>query len=305
MNKTPSASSENATVRSPNSRRRPARTLRQSAGTIAFIGGLAVLLSWAWFFRGTEFVTARHGFGYWSGIVGASMMAVLLLYPLRKRVRFMRSWGALPKWFRWHMALGLLGPTLIIVHSNFEARSMNALVALIAMLIVAGSGLVGRYLYVQIHRGLYGAKLEAKELLADATSSRAMLGTELAGSVEWNARLRAFEQVALAPVTNFGRAVWRNLSLGALERKTRKALQRDFNAAVNRQAEAQGWPRADRRRHLRDGRGRIARYFRATRRAANFAVYERLFALWHVLHLPLIALLVVTAIIHIVAVHLY
>ena len=286
-------------------RKRSAGTFRKSAGTIAFVGAIAVLLCWAWLYRGTEFITARHGFGYWCGIVGASMMAVLLLYPLRKRVRVMRSWGALPKWFRWHMAFGLLGPTLIIVHSNFEARSMNALVALIAMLIVAGSGLVGRYLYAKIHRGLYGAKLEAKEILADATANRAMLGTDLVGSAEWDDRLRTFEQAALAPVTNLGRAFWRNLSLGPLERKTRKALQKDFETAMNRLAETRSWPRAERRRHLRDGRARIARYFRATRRAVNFAMYERLFALWHVLHLPLIVLLVVTAIIHIVAVHLY
>jgi hypothetical protein len=41
------------------------------------------------------------------------------------------------------------------------------------------------------------------------------------------------------------------------------------------------------------------------RNTATLGVYERLFALWHVLHVPLFILLVITAIIHVVAVHLY
>jgi hypothetical protein len=54
-----------------------------------------------------------------------------------------------------------------------------------------------------------------------------------------------------------------------------------------------------------DMQARIARYFRSLRRAGSLAVYERLFSLWHVLHLPLIVLLIITAIVHVVAVHLY
>jgi hypothetical protein len=34
-------------------------------------------------------------------------------------------------------------------------------------------------------------------------------------------------------------------------------------------------------------------------------MYERLFALWHVLHVPLVYMLVAAAIAHIVAVHMY
>jgi hypothetical protein len=43
----------------------------------------------------------------------------------------------------------------------------------------------------------------------------------------------------------------------------------------------------------------------ATRRVAEFQAYERLFSLWHALHLPLIFMLVVAAVVHIIAVHVY
>ena len=44
---------------------------------------------------------------------------------------------------------------------------------------------------------------------------------------------------------------------------------------------------------------------KACARAAEFAFYDRLLRLWHLLHLPLFVVLVAAAILHIVAVHMY
>ena len=49
----------------------------------------------------------------------------------------------------------------------------------------------------------------------------------------------------------------------------------------------------------------IARRLEATRRVAEFESYERLFSLWHVLHLPLFFMLLVAGIVHVIAVHVY
>jgi hypothetical protein len=40
-------------------------------------------------------------------------------------------------------------------------------------------------------------------------------------------------------------------------------------------------------------------------RAAAFRFYERMFALWHVLHVPLLFLLIAATTVHVIAVHLY
>ena len=64
--------------------------------------------------------------------------------------------------------------------------------------------------------------------------------------------------------------------------------------------------RRDQQQHRgREGRARIRRYHEVLRKTASLAVYERLFAAWHVLHLPLFYMLILTALIHVVAVHLY
>jgi hypothetical protein len=43
----------------------------------------------------------------------------------------------------------------------------------------------------------------------------------------------------------------------------------------------------------------------AVRKAAAFEFYDRLFGLWHVLHLPLFIILIFAAGIHVVAAHLF
>ena len=40
-------------------------------------------------------------------------------------------------------------------------------------------------------------------------------------------------------------------------------------------------------------------------RRGQLATYERLFSLWHVIHIPFLCMLVITAIVHVVAVHAY
>jgi hypothetical protein len=47
------------------------------------------------------------------------------------------------------------------------------------------------------------------------------------------------------------------------------------------------------------------RRFDATRRAAEFKTYARLFSYWHVLHLPLFVLLLVAGIVHVIAINVY
>ena len=95
-------------------------------GTLLFTAVVIAALYLGWTNRDEEYISADTGLGYWLGIVGSLMMLVLLLYPLRKSARFLRSLGKVPTWFRSHMFLGIVGPMLIVFHSNFHAHSLNA-----------------------------------------------------------------------------------------------------------------------------------------------------------------------------------
>jgi O-antigen/teichoic acid export membrane protein len=110
-------------------------------------------------------LTPKSGLSYWLGVTGASMMALLFGYYLRKRINpkpvAIRS---LPVWFRMHVILGIAGPMLILFHCNFRFGAFNSNVALLSMGAVVVSGVVGRYLY----RFAYHSQVSAFERLLSA-----------------------------------------------------------------------------------------------------------------------------------------
>ena len=110
---------------------------------------VAIVLGWR--SRSEQYFVPEEGVGYALGLVGLGMMVLLLLYSVRKRWSALSSAGPVHQWFHIHMALGLLGPTAILFHSNFSLGSLNANVALLCMLTVSLSGIVGRFVYTRIH----------------------------------------------------------------------------------------------------------------------------------------------------------
>lgn len=271
---------------------------------VIFVILIAAVLYLAWSHRNDGYLTPESGVGYALGIIGASVMLALLLYPLRKRMRAMRSWGSVAAWFRLHMVLGIVGPVLVIIHSNFEIQSLNAAVALYSMLVVSASGIVGRYIYGRIHRGLYGGKLEAKELIADAQVFREGLGMSLHAAA-WKQDLATLEREALRHAEGFFDALARAATLNAHAGRSERTLLADFAHETTGKAQREGWRARELREALSVGRARIRNYHTAIRRVGSLAIYDRLFAAWHVLHLPLFFMLILTALIHVVAVHLY
>ena len=153
-------------------KRRPRLThARKDYGWTLFLIVITVLMVAGYFISRDELYKAGDNIGYNIGLVGGIMMVTLLIYPVRKRIGFMRNWGILPKWFKWHMVFGVLGPALIVFHSTFVLRSVNAGVAMVCMLLVSGSGIFGRFFYTKIHNGLYGRNTSFQQLQEDLDGS--------------------------------------------------------------------------------------------------------------------------------------
>jgi len=282
-------------------------TSRPLQTSFPLLVGLAVVASlyWGWLNRDTGAISPEDGWGYALGITGGSLMLLLPLYSLRKRLKFMRSLGNIRHWFRIHMLLGIIGPTLVIFHTNFGLGSANSTVALLAMLVVAVSGVIGRYLYAKIHMGLYGRKAEVRGLLDDATAFKTAFGADVEMAPSISEELKAYEQRVLAPPSGVLGGLNAVLGLGAETRRSRRRLIREFRQVAKRNAKRDGVNWFERRKRLRAARRHLEFYFRAVRKAAVYDFYDRLFALWHLLHVPLFVLLILSVTTHIVAVHLY
>jgi hypothetical protein len=273
-------------------------------GTLLFAAAVIGALYLGWIKRDEEYISADTGLGYWLGIVGSLMMLVLLLYPVRKKARLLR-FGRVPTWFRSHMFLGIAGPLLIIFHSNFRANSLNASVALFFMLTIVASGIVGRYLFAKIHMGLYGTKAEIKGMLGDADFMKRALGGDYEDSGRLLAELTKFEDRVLVRHTSFIASLWAFVALGWRWQKLRGRLLQEVKAAIETEGKRHGWGWNKRRKQLGLVKEHLSIYFAAVNKAARFGVYDRMFAFWHVLHMPLFFMLVLTAILHVIAVHLY
>lgn len=256
----------------------------------------ASLIGAGWLLRDERFVVPERGAGYLLGLLGLGAMVLLLAYPVRKRVRALRNLGRVGRWFEIHMLLGLVGPVAVLYHSNFSLGSTNANVALLCVLVVAGSGVVGRVLYVRIHVGLEGRRRTLAEVREAVLSSHALLETS-AASEQVVARLAAYEDRVLGSSPGEAPTIVRRLGAGW---SGRRALH-DVRRLLKRSGAGPAPTAASERSVLNAAR----RYVGAVRSVAGFQSWERLFALWHVAHLPLSFLLFASAAVHVIAVHLY
>lgn len=244
---------------------------------------------------------AGSDFGYWIGVAGGVAMLALFVYPLRKRVAALRHVGATRHWFVFHMVMGVAGPWLILVHCNFQIGSTNAAVALFSMLIVAASGVVGRYLYSHVHRGLDARHAGLAELRAKLDTTHEKLATSLSLAPLVRERLFGFEQAALtAPAGNALALLWTSARAARGARHDVRSLIDQALAAAPQTLDAK------RRRQIRaHWRRQTALHIEQTLGVVQLRAWERLFALWHVLHLPFVYVMVACAITHVVAVHAY
>jgi hypothetical protein len=274
--------------------------------TVARAFGLATVLTvlWGWQAQLGRFMTPERGIGYVLGIVGGCSMVLLLLYPARKRVRWLNFLGSVPEWFQLHMVLGIVGPVCILFHANFGLGATNSNVALFCMLAVVGSGVIGRYFYTRLHAKLDGRQASLTELqnIADTLSQQASVVAVLPDLL---AAIEAEEKHLLEPVHGaFGR-VLHVFTVGVRAMLARWRLHRLIDRAVRLSARG-SVTIAQHAERLRVTACRYAdKRLDASRRVSEFRVYTRLFGLWHLLHVPLLIMLVIAGVVHVISVQIY
>ena len=269
-----------------------------------FYISIFVIIYMGWKNKDLSNLTPETGAGYWLGIIGGSLMLILLLYPLRKKVRFLNMFGKIKYWFKLHMLFGVLGPVAILFHANFSLGSTNSNVAFFSMAIVASSGLVGRYLYAKIHHGLYGRKANLKELRESLKDSKDQLGSHFKLTAKVVNKIKASERLLLRNRNMiWATLVWPIIFLRTVW--TKKSISNSLHEAYMNAATEKGWDKNMVRSMSRDANQEVQPYIDGLYNMYGFRVFENLFSLWHFLHLPLFFMLVFTGILHVIVVHSY
>jgi hypothetical protein len=224
---------------------------------------------------------------------------------MRKHWRFMHRLGPAKFWFVGHMLLGVGGPLLILLHSNFQIGSLNAGVAFFSMVTVALSGVIGRFLYLRLHTNLNGEKLLLsqlhKKLHADSSAAARLRVAPVVVT-----HCQRFESWALERRMVTGAEVLRTMLLMPWVRwRTSWACRTELRHRLTSMAREEVWSGHKLHARQRAARRLTSRYLLGAQRVAMFSAWERLFSWWHVAHVPFVYILVLSAVVHVVAVHAY
>jgi hypothetical protein len=228
-----------------------------------------------------------HPFGW----VGAGMIVVgVLLYSSRKRIPFLQRRGPMRTWLNVHIYLCLVGPLLITFHSALKLHGVAAY-SYWSMMIVASSGIVGRWLYQQFPRTTRDREMSLEEMRNDQAEARRRLDTEF-----------RLPPTALARVDAMAARSVRAIGHGALAlpRLLLDDLTRPFRlAALRRQLlRERRLPRREAHALLELLRRRVA----AERRIAFLGTFRRFFTLWHVTHLIFFVAMFAMLVLHVASV---
>ena len=150
---------------------------RVSIGTLVIITvGVTIYMSWTGFSYYTTPIEERfyHNhydwfkpsgiYGHGIGILGTGMIIFgVTIYILRKRYNFMGRFIRLKYLLEFHIFLCTLGPILILFHTSFKFGGVVS-IAFWSMVAVVLSGVIGRFIYIQIPRTIEGRALTLNEV---------------------------------------------------------------------------------------------------------------------------------------------
>ena len=106
-----------------------------------------------------------NGFiGHGLGIVGTLLILIgLFAYMARKRMKVFSRWGILKYWLEGHIFLCSLGFVMVTFHTSFKFGGLIS-IGYWSLAVVFLSGLVGRFIYIQIPRTIEGRELSIAEI---------------------------------------------------------------------------------------------------------------------------------------------
>ncbi len=211
-----------------------------------------------------------HGFG----IIGSIMMiAGVSVYMIRKRVKRFFGWGYLKHWLELHIFLCTLGPVLVLYHTAFKFGGIVA-VSFWSMAAVVLSGVIGRFIYVQIPRTIQGHVLSISEL--DDLDSELTL--QLAGNIQHTDFLSELNKIIPSKPdlkTSSG-------SKGLVFLFKDFGIVRSKLSIIKREAVKTGISGKELKAILSSSKSKLV----LARRIRLLRSMQKLFKYWHIVHLP-------------------
>ena len=210
-------------------------------------------------------------FGHGLGILGTLLIVIgVSLYIARKRYNFMSKYLRLKYLLEFHIFLCTLGPIMVLFHTAFKFGGIVS-IAFWSMVAVVLSGVIGRFIYIQIPRTIEGRELSLQEVKAMKTDVPKLLEVKY--------------QLPPQIISLF--VSFTNVETENIERPKVGKLK-----SVLKQERIPESERISIIEMLKKERS-------LSKKIARLNLMQRLFKYWHVAHLPFALIMLVIVVIHI------
>ncbi len=223
--------------------------------------------------------------GHGMGIIGSLFMIVgVSMYVVRKRARTLARVGLLKNWLEAHIFLCTLGPILVLFHTSFKFGGLVA-ISFWSMVAVFLSGIIGRFIYIQIPRSIEGRELSLSEVKDMKLNIREVLtGFQKLDEESSNVILESTKKKVEVYHSNpFVRGWTKYKSDRTMTRNVKSALRKSLLT------------RAEKGRIMTMVKHEIS----LNRKIDRLHTMQNLFKYWHVAHFPFAIVMLIIMIIHV------
>ena len=224
-----------------------------------------------------------HGFG----IIGTIMMLLgVSLYMIRKRFRTFSRLGLLKYWLEFHIYLCTLGPILILFHTAFKFGGIVA-ISFWSMTAVFLSGILGRFIYLQIPRSIEGNVLSLSDLqkennsLSEQLINKYSIDESLQNKIEQLVDINTYRSIRIKNI----------LIVMMKDFFSKRKLLRELKKELVRH----GIDKHERKDILRLSSSKVL----LARRIGLLSVMQKIFNYWHIVHLPFALIMIIFMVIHV------
>jgi hypothetical protein len=236
-----------------------------------------------WYHEHHDWFKPSGLYGHGLGIIGTLLILFgVVIYIARKRYNFLHRYIRLKYLLEFHIFLCVLGPIMILFHTAFKFGGIVS-VAFWSMVAVVASGVIGRFIYIQIPRTIEGRALSKEEI----TRMQAQLTNEvilIAPNHESSIRL-LMEEMQSARKAH---ATDRYLQHWMFNRRQVRKIRQGFQSL--------GLPSGKRDEVLRLLKQEMSLELRIQR----LETMQQFFKYWHVAHLPFALIMLIIVVIHVV-----